>query len=73
MTLWRLPGTLYFNPAGRLTNTSGSVVLDFLNLFALTFSVLIALSLLFLESHNNYLHSYHIGDSGFMVFRLMDN
>ncbi len=36
-------------PAGRLTNTSGSLGLVLLNLFPLTLSVLIALSLVFLE------------------------
>ena len=33
ITRWRLPGTLYFNPAGRLTNTSESLVLVDLNAF----------------------------------------
>ena len=36
-------------PAGRLTNTSGSLEVDYLNLLSLTLLVLVALSLVFLE------------------------
>ena len=43
------PDVLVNLPAGRLTNTSGSLEVDFLNLLSLTLLVLIALSLVFLE------------------------
>tara|TARA_B100000579_G_scaffold14435_1_gene10309 strand:- start:326 stop:523 length:198 start_codon:yes stop_codon:yes gene_type:complete len=49
MTRCLLPGTLYFIPAGRLTNTSGSLELDFLNLLSLTLFAFIALLFVFLE------------------------